>query len=106
MDLWTALLDVLILLLAAMLLGGLCERFKQSAILGYLLAGTLVGPNALDLMPNHEAVATIAELATLADYQKVAGSRAIAVHLKLDGSNRSQSFNVLVDGLRRFISNF
>ena len=35
---------------------------KQSAILGYLLAGTLVGPNALDLMPNHQAVATIAEL--------------------------------------------
>ena len=62
MDLWTALLDVLILLLAAMLLGALCERLKQSAILGYLLAGTLLGPNALDLMPSHRAVATIAEL--------------------------------------------
>ncbi|MGB2987049.1 MAG: cation:proton antiporter, partial [Phycisphaerae bacterium] len=62
MNLWTALLDVLILLLAAMLLGSLCERLKQSAILGYLLAGTLLGPNALDLMPNHKAVATIAEL--------------------------------------------
>ncbi|MCK4343140.1 MAG: cation:proton antiporter [Phycisphaerae bacterium] len=62
MDLWTALLDVLILLLAALLLGALCERLKQSAILGYLLAGTLLGPNALDLMPNHKAVATIAEL--------------------------------------------
>ncbi len=62
MDLWTALLDVLILLLAAMLLGGLCERFKQSAVLGYLLAGTLVGPNALDLLPGHQAIASIAEL--------------------------------------------
>ena len=62
MDLWTALLDVLILLLAAMLLGALFERLKQSAILGYLLAGTLLGPNALDLMPNHQAVAAIAEL--------------------------------------------
>ena len=62
MNLWTALLDVLILLLAALLLGALCERLKQSAILGYLLAGTLLGPNALDLMPNHKAVATIAEL--------------------------------------------
>ncbi len=62
MNLWTALLDVLILLLAAMLLGALFERLKQSAILGYLLAGTLLGPNALDLMPNHRAVATIAEL--------------------------------------------
>lgn len=62
MNLWTALLDVLILLLAAMLLGSLCERLKQSALLGYLLAGTLLGPNALDWMPNHTAVATIAEL--------------------------------------------
>lgn len=62
MNLWTALLDVLILLLAAMLLGSLCERLKQSALLGYLLAGTLLGPNALDWMPNHIAVATIAEL--------------------------------------------
>ncbi len=62
MDLWTALLDVLILLLAALLLGSLFERLKQSALLGYLLAGTLLGPNTLDWMPNHEAVATIAEL--------------------------------------------
>jgi len=61
-NLWTALLDVLILLLAAMLLGSLCERLKQSALLGYLLAGTLLGPNALDWMPNHTAVETIAEL--------------------------------------------
>lgn len=46
-----------------------------------------------------------AELAKLAaDYQKVAGSRAIAPHLKLDGSNRSHSFNVLVDGLRRIVA--
>ena len=59
---WTALLDVLILLLAAMLLGALCERLKQSAILGYLLAGTLLGPNALNWMPSHKAVTTIAEL--------------------------------------------
>ena len=44
------------------------------------------------------------ELTKLAAYQKVAGSRAIAVHLKLDGSNRSHSFNVLVDGLRCLIA--
>ncbi len=62
MNIWTALLDLLILLTAAMVLGTLCERIKQSAILGYLLAGTLLGPNALDWMPNHEAVSSIAEL--------------------------------------------
>ncbi|MFH1417633.1 MAG: cation:proton antiporter, partial [Planctomycetota bacterium] len=62
MDIWTALLDVLILLFAALALGALCERLGQSAILGYLLAGTLLGPNALDAMPNHRAVSAIAEL--------------------------------------------
>ena len=62
MELWTALLDILILLGAAMLLGGLCERIKQSPLLGYLLAGVLLGPNALNLLPSYEAVYTIAEL--------------------------------------------
>ena len=61
MNLWTALLDVLILLLAALVLGALCERFKQSSILGYLLAGTLLGPNALARMPNHTAAAPTVE---------------------------------------------
>ena len=32
-------------------------------------------------------------------YQKVRGSRAIGPHLKLDGSNRSHSFNVLISGI-------
>jgi CPA2 family monovalent cation:H+ antiporter-2 len=62
MDLWIGLLDILILLTAAMLLGSLCERLKQSPLLGYLLAGTLLGPNAFDLLPSHTAVAAIAEL--------------------------------------------
>lgn len=62
MSLWTALLDVLILLATAMVFGALLERLKQNAILGYLLGGTLLGPNALNLIPNHEAVTSIAEL--------------------------------------------
>jgi CPA2 family monovalent cation:H+ antiporter-2 len=62
MDLWTALLDLLILLIAAMALGGVADRFKQSPLLGYLVAGTLLGPNALNLLPSHEALAAIAEL--------------------------------------------
>ncbi|MFG0283411.1 MAG: cation:proton antiporter [Phycisphaerales bacterium JB039] len=62
MDLWTSLLDLLILLGAAMLLGALCERLRQNAILGYLLAGTLLGPNALDLLPSYESLGAVAEL--------------------------------------------
>jgi len=34
----------------AWLLGALCERLHQSAILGYLLAGMLLGPHTLDVV--------------------------------------------------------
>jgi len=49
-------------LFAALVLGVLFERLKQSAILGYLLAGVLLGPNAFNLMPSYRDVATMAEL--------------------------------------------
>lgn len=62
MNIWTVLLDILILLLAATVLGGLFERFRQNAIIGYLLAGALVGPHAMDLMPDRAAIISIAEL--------------------------------------------
>ena len=37
-------------------------------------------------------------------YQKIPGSKAIAPHLKVDGSNRSHSFNALLDGVRRLLA--
>lgn len=36
-------------------------------------------------------------------YQKLAGSRAIGPHLRLDGRNTSTSFRVLVDGVRAMV---
>ena len=36
-------------------------------------------------------------------YQKISGSRAIARFLKTDGTNRSRSFNVLLEGVRRLM---
>jgi len=62
MGFWVTLLDVLVLLAGAMVLGALFERLRQSPLLGYLLAGTLLGPNALDLLPSHATVAATAEL--------------------------------------------
>ena len=59
---WNALLDILILLLAALVLGALCERLRQSPILGYLAAGTLLGPNALSFVSDTSQVSDIAEL--------------------------------------------
>lgn len=38
---------------------------------------------------------------TQGKYAKLAGSRAIGPHLTLDGSNRSHSFGVLLDAIRR-----
>lgn len=38
-------------------------------------------------------------------YQKISGSRLIAPHLKVDGTNRSHSFNVLLSGVRRIVGN-
>ena len=36
-------------------------------------------------------------------YQKIAGSRAIATHLTLDGDNKSGSFNVLIKGIKELM---
>ena len=38
---------------------------------------------------------------TRRQYQKLDGSRRIAEHLRLDGTNRSNSFNVLCEGIQR-----
>jgi len=47
MDGWHELINILILLSAALMMGTLAEQLRQSAIIGYLLAGMLVGPNVL-----------------------------------------------------------
>lgn len=62
MELWGMLFDILVLLAGALVLGVLCERLKQSPILGYLAAGTLLGPNALGYISNAKEVSSLAEL--------------------------------------------
>jgi CPA2 family monovalent cation:H+ antiporter-2 len=54
--------DILILLAAALALGMLAERLRLSAILGYLVAGTLVGPNVLGWVNPSDRVDYLAEL--------------------------------------------
>ncbi|MGY8759087.1 MAG: cation:proton antiporter domain-containing protein, partial [Planctomycetota bacterium] len=62
MEIWGVLSDILILLFAALVLGSLCEKFRQSSILGYLVAGTLLGPNALQVVSSADEVTILAEL--------------------------------------------
>jgi CPA2 family monovalent cation:H+ antiporter-2 len=52
----------LILLGGALVLGALAERLRQTAVLGYLLAGTLVGPGVLGLVRAEAGVSVLAEL--------------------------------------------
>jgi len=61
MDLWTNLLDLIVLLTVAMLLGVVAERLKQSAVVGYMLAGVIVGSvgHALDDKSNVETMANL-----------------------------------------------
>ncbi len=59
---WGQLAEIMILLGAALALGILAEQLRQSAIIGYLLAGMLIGPNVLGLIPTGEDVEVLAEL--------------------------------------------
>ncbi len=55
-------LDVVVLLSVAMGMGLLFERLGQSAIVAYLLTGTLVGPGVLGLVRTEESIRSLAEL--------------------------------------------
>ena len=54
--------DILLLLLAALLFGTIAERLRQSVIVGYLIAGTVVGPNVLGWISKQQEIFYIAEL--------------------------------------------
>lgn len=61
-DFWDLILILLVLLAAAMALGMLMERLRQSAVVGYMLAGAILGPHAAGLVPEAEAIHELAEL--------------------------------------------
>lgn len=58
MDLWYFLAELVMLLGGAFFLGALAQRLRQSPIVGYLLAGTIIGP----LLFNAKAVNQTADL--------------------------------------------
>lgn len=63
MDVWKLLLDIVLLLGGALLLGGVCARLRQSPIVGYLLAGMLLGgPGSIHLVRGGREVETVAEM--------------------------------------------
>lgn len=61
-DGWSFLRDLMLALSAATLLGAVFERLRQSAVVGYLLAGVLLGPGSLGLVRDAEAISKLSEL--------------------------------------------
>lgn len=59
---WGLVAEVVSLLAAAFVLGIAAQRLRQDVIIGYLLAGLLLGPSALKLVRSTEAVVVLAEL--------------------------------------------
>ncbi len=63
MDLWGILGDIVVLLAASLLLGGIFSRMKQSPVVGYMLAGMLLGgPGSVHLVGSQHEIEAIAEL--------------------------------------------
>jgi len=62
LDVWAVFLDLGLLLGAAALFGTLFERLRQSAIVGYLVAGMLLGPGGFDFIGDAKVVGALAEL--------------------------------------------
>lgn len=56
------LLDVLILLIAAVAIVPVFRRFRANAVLGYLVAGALIGPHGLDLLRDISGTEVLGEL--------------------------------------------
>lgn len=54
-----------IVALAALLCGGLLTHLKQPAIVGYILAGVVLGPAGFGLVNNRDAISTLAEFGVL-----------------------------------------
>src|SRR4029453_9132090 len=54
--------QILVLLAASVLVLSLVRRFALPPILGYLVVGMLLGPHALGLVANDEAVRLLAEI--------------------------------------------
>lgn len=63
MEFWVILQDIVILLGASLLVGGVFSRLGQSPIVGYLLAGmTLGGPGSFHVVGSQDEIEAIAEL--------------------------------------------
>ena len=57
--------EIAIVAMAALLCGIGLTRIRQPAIVGYILAGVILGPSGFGLVANRETIALLAELGVL-----------------------------------------
>ena len=97
---WSFMLQVLVLLATAMVLGALCERLRQSAMVGYLLAGVLVGPSGLNLVVRSSGAADGGQLTVEAIAQLGVAMLMFSIGLEFSASKlRAMGGRTLVAGL-------
>ena len=56
------LFEIALLAAGALILGLVLQRLRQPAIVGYIVAGVVLGPSGFDLFPNRAPIETLAEL--------------------------------------------
>jgi monovalent cation:H+ antiporter-2, CPA2 family len=59
------LFEIALLAASALILGLILQRLRQPAIVGYIVAGVVVGPSGFDLFPDRAPIETLAELGVL-----------------------------------------
>ncbi|NQW02194.1 MAG: cation:proton antiporter, partial [Rhodospirillales bacterium] len=64
-DVHSSLTAIAAVVLAALVCGIAMERFRQPALVGYILAGVLLGPSALAVVENREQIDVLAEMGVL-----------------------------------------
>ena len=58
MDIWATLGDMMLLLATAMVFGAVAERLRQSAVIGYIIAGVVIAP----IISSDDTLQAIAQL--------------------------------------------
>jgi len=59
------LFEIALLAAGALILGLVLQRLRQPAIVGYIVAGVVLGPSGFDLFPDRAPIETLAELGVL-----------------------------------------
>ncbi|MDP6343290.1 MAG: cation:proton antiporter [Alphaproteobacteria bacterium] len=59
------LLEIALLAASALILGLVLQRLRQPAVVGYIVAGVVLGPSGFDLFPDRAPIETLAELGVL-----------------------------------------